>query len=441
VHSFHYRDGQLYCEEVDLARVAQEFGTPLYVYSAGTIFDHYDRLNAALVPLDHLICYAVKANSNGAILKLFADAGAGFDIVSGGELYRVVKAGGDPQKCTFAGVGKSQEEIEFALDQRVLSFNVESEAELRSIDEIARNKSVRAPIALRVNPDVDAGTHRYVSTGRSENKFGIALDRVAAVYEQAARMPNILIRGVQMHIGSQITDAAPFAEAIRKVAPLILELKERYPIEFFSVGGGIGIVYESSFASGSRDWWSEKDRVAATMTLPLTIPDYAAAILPPLRSIGLRVLLEPGRLLVGNAGVLLTRVRYLKQTEHKKFLIVDAGMNDLIRPALYQSYHEIVPVVEPANAKRESVDVVGPVCESGDFFAQDRELPEMKEGDLAALMSTGAYGFAMASNYNSRPLPAEVLVRGDRFSLIRRRQTMEDLVRGEESLATSPSPA
>jgi diaminopimelate decarboxylase len=244
-----------------------------------------------------------------------------------------------------------------------------------------------------------------------------------------------------MHIGSQITDAAPFAEAIRKVAPLILELKERYPIEFFSVGGGIGIVYESSFASGSRDWWSEKDRVAATMTLPLTIPDYAAAILPPLRSIGLRVLLEPGRLLVGNAGVLLTRVRYLKQTEHKKFLIVDAGMNDLIRPALYQSYHEIVPVVEPANAKRESVDVVGPVCESGDFFAQDRELPEMKEGDLAALMSTGAYGFAMASNYNSRPLPAEVLVRGDRFSLIRRRQTMEDLVRGEESLATSPSPA
>ena len=441
MHSFHYRDGQLYCEEIDLARVALEFGTPLYVYSAGTILDHYRRLDAALAPLDHLICYAVKANSNGAILKLLADAGAGFDIVSGGELYRVVKAGGDPQKCTFAGVGKSREEIEFALDQRVLSFNVESEAELRYIDQIARNKSVHAPIALRVNPDVDAGTHRYVSTGRSENKFGIALDRVAAVYEQAARMPNILLRGVQMHIGSQITDAAPFAEAIRKVAPLILELKKRYPIEFFSVGGGIGIVYESSFASGSRDWWSEKDRVAATMTLPLTIPDYAAAILPPLRSIGLRVLLEPGRLLVGNAGVLLTQIRYIKQAEHKKFLIVDAGMNDLIRPALYQSYHEIVPVVEPANAKRESVDVVGPVCESGDFFAQDRELPEMKEGDLAALMSAGAYGFAMASNYNSRPLPAEVLVRGDRFSLIRRRQTMEDLVRGEESLATSPSPA
>lgn len=431
MHSFHYRENRLFCEEVDLERVAQEFGTPLYVYSAGTILDHYGRLDAALGPLDHLICYAVKANSNGAILKLLAEAGAGFDIVSGGELFRVLKAGGDARKCSFAGVGKSREEIEYALEQGVLSFNVESEAELRRIDEIARNKSLRAPIALRVNPDVDAGTHRYVSTGRSENKFGIALDRVAAVYEQAARMPNILVRGIQMHIGSQITDAAPFAEAIQKVAPLILELKERYPIEFFSVGGGIGIVYESSFASGSRDWWSEKDRVEATMTLPLTIQDYAAAILAPLRAIGLRVLLEPGRLLVGNAGVLLTRVRYIKQTASKKFVIVDAGMNDLIRPALYQSYHEIVPVREPSAAQREQADVVGPVCESGDFFAQDRELPEMKEGDLAALMSAGAYGFAMASNYNSRPLPAEVLVQGDRFFLIRRRQRMEDLIRDE----------
>lgn len=431
MHSFHYRENRLYCEEVDLARLAQEFGTPLYVYSAGTILDHYRRLDAALAPLDHLICYAVKANSNGAILKLLAEAGAGFDIVSGGELFRVLKAGGDPKKCTFAGVGKSREEIEYALDEGVLSFNVESEAELRYINEIARNKSVRAPIALRVNPDVDAGTHRYVSTGRSENKFGIALDRATAVYEEAARMPNILIRGVQMHIGSQITDAAPFAEAITKVTPLIRELKERYPMEFFSVGGGIGIVYESSFASGSKDWWTERDRVEATMTLPLTIQDYAAAISPPLRSIGLRVLLEPGRLLVGNAGVLLTRVRYIKQTGPKKFVIVDAGMNDLIRPALYQSYHEIVPVREPAAGNRESVDVVGPVCESGDFFAQNRELPEMKQGDFAALMSAGAYGFAMASTYNSRPLPAEVLVQGDRFSLIRRRQTMEDLIREE----------
>ena len=431
MHSFRYHEQKLHCENVDLEQIAAEHGTPLYVYSAGTILDHYQRLNAALAPLDHLICYAVKANSNGAILKLLSESGAGFDIVSGGELYRVLKAGGDPRKCTFAGVGKSQEEIEYALEQGVLSFNVESEAELAFIDRIARSKDLRAPIALRVNPDVDAGTHRYVSTGRSENKFGVALERVAAVYAKAARMPNIHIRGVQMHIGSQITDAAPFAEAIKKVTPLLLELKERYPLEFFSVGGGIGIVYESSFASGSRDWWSEKDRVAATMTLPLTINDYAAAILAPLRAIGLRVLLEPGRLLVGNAGVLLTRVRYLKQTANKKFVIVDAGMNDLIRPALYQSYHEIVPIREPTDAQRESVDVVGPVCESGDFFAQDRELPEMKEGDLAALMSAGAYGFAMASNYNSRPFPAEVLVQGDHFRLIRRRQTMEDLVREE----------
>jgi diaminopimelate decarboxylase len=431
MHSFHYRDGELYCEDVALARAAEEFGTPLYVYSAGTILDHYRRLDAALAPLDHLICYAVKANSNGAILKLLAEAGAGFDIVSGGELFRVLKAGGSAGKCTFAGVGKSREEIEYALDEGVLSFNVESEAELERIDRIARSKEVRAPIALRVNPNVDAGTHRYVSTGRSENKFGIGLDRVAAVYEQAARLPNLFIRGVQMHIGSQITNAAPFAEAIAKVTLLIEELKQRYSLEFFSVGGGIGIVYESSFASGSRDWWTEKDRVAATMTLPLTIADYAAAIVPPLREIGLPVLLEPGRLLVGNAGVLLTRVRYLKQAAEKKFVIVDAGMNDLIRPALYQSYHEIVPIREPGDKARECVDVVGPVCESGDFFAQDRELPPANEGDLLALMSAGAYGFAMASNYNSRPLPAEVLVQGDRFSLIRRRQTNEDLARDE----------
>jgi diaminopimelate decarboxylase len=431
VHSFRYHDGSLHCEGVDLGRVAEKYGTPLYVYSAGTILDHYRRLNSALGEIDHLICYAVKANSNRAILSLLTREGAGFDIVSGGELFRVLAAGGDPKQCTFAGVGKSREEIEYALDQGVLSFNVESEAELAYIDRVARSKNVRAPIALRVNPDVDAGTHRYVSTGRSENKFGIALDRVAGVYDQAARMPHIEIRGVQMHIGSQITNAAPFVEAIAKVTPLILKLKEQFALEFFSVGGGIGIVYESSFASGSGDWWTEKDRVQATTTLPLTIHDYAAAILAPLRALGLRVLLEPGRLLVGNAGVLLTRVRYVKQTLHKKFVIVDAGMNDLIRPALYQSYHEIVPVREPSDPARELVDVVGPVCESGDFFAQDRELAKMEEGDFVALMSAGAYGFVMASNYNSRQLPAEALVSGDQFSLIRRRQTMEDLVREE----------
>jgi diaminopimelate decarboxylase len=427
VHSFHYREGDLYCEEVALSHVAEKYGTPLYVYSASTILDHYRRLDAALAPLNHLICYAVKANSNGAILKLLSEQGSGFDIVSGGELFRVLAAGGDPQRCTFAGVGKSQDEIEYALDQRVLSFNVESEAELAYIDRIARGKNLRAPIALRVNPDVDAGTHRYVSTGRSENKFGIALDRVAAVYEEAAQMPNIVIRGVQMHIGSQITDATPFAEAIAKVAPLIHELRQRHALEFFSVGGGMGIIYKRALESGSGKWWHEHDGEASAFS----VADYAAAIVPPLRELNLRILLEPGRFLVGNGGVLLTRVRYLKQTEHKKFVIVDAGMNDLIRPALYQSYHEIVPVREPSDSKREIVDVVGPVCESGDFFAQDREMPAMKEGDVAAIMSAGAYGFVMASNYNSRPLPAEVLVHGRDFSLVRKRQTLADLMQGE----------
>jgi len=431
VHSFHYLNGSLHCEAVDLSRVAEKYGTPLYVYSAGTILDHYRRLNTALAGIDHLVCYAVKANSNRAILNLLSREGAGFDIVSGGELFRVLAAGGDPQKCTFAGVGKSREEIEYALDQGVFSFNVESEAELAYLDEIARGKGVQAPIALRVNPDVDAGTHRYVSTGRDENKFGIALHQAGAVYDRAARMPNITIRGVQMHIGSQITEAAPFVEAIAKVTPLVLELKERFPLEFFSVGGGIGIVYQSTLASGGAEWWDEKERVRATTTLPLTIHDYVSAILPLLSTIGLRVLLEPGRLLVGNAGVLLTRVRYLKHSEHKKFVIVDAGMNDLIRPALYQSYHEIVPVCEARHSKREQVDVVGPVCESGDFFAQDRPMPELNQGDLVALMSAGAYGFVMASNYNSRPLPAETLVQGETVSLIRRRQTIEDLVRDE----------
>ena len=431
MHSFRYHNGRLHCEEVDLERAAEKYGTPLYVYSAGTILDHYRRLGAALREIDHLICYAVKANSNRAIIDLLAREGAGFDIVSGGELYRVLAAGADPLRCTFAGVGKTPEEIAYALDQKVFSFNVESEAELVCIDRIAGKKGVRAPIAVRINPDVETGTHRYISTGRSENKFGIALDRVEEVYAWATSLRNITIRGVQMHIGSQITEAAPFAEAIMKVMPLVLRLKEQFALEFFSIGGGIGIVYESSFASGNRDWWSEKGRVEATTILPLTISDYASAILPSLKKVGLRVLLEPGRLLVGNAGVLLTRVIYVKQSGQKKFVIVDAGMNDLIRPALYQSYHEIVPVQEAKGSTRETVDVVGPVCESGDFFAQDRRLPELKEGNLIALMSAGAYGLVMASNYNSRPLPAEVLVQGETFSLIRRRQTMEDLVREE----------
>jgi diaminopimelate decarboxylase len=428
VHFFHFRNGKLHCEDVDLARVAQEFGTPLYVYSAGTILDHYRRLDTALAPLDHLICYAAKANSNRAILKLLADAGAGFDIVSGGELFRVLAAHGDAAKCTFAGVGKSPEEIEYALERGVYSFNVESEAELGCIGKVATAKNLRAPIALRVNPDVQPHTHQYISTGSHENKFGIALEHAAAIYERAANMPNIDIVGVQMHIGSQVTEAKPFADAIKKVMPLVRELKPKRGIKFFSIGGGLGIVYESSFASGAKEWW---DSSTITSKSALSIQQYVDAILPLLRGLGLRVLLEPGRLLVGNAGVLLTGVRYIKQTGHKKFAIVDAGMNDLIRPALYHSYHEIIPVEEPGTRTTEKIDVVGPVCESGDFFAIDREMPEVREGDLLAIMSAGAYGFVMASNYNSRPLPAEVLVSGHKFSLIRERQTWQDLVRGE----------
>src|SRR5256884_57663 len=436
MHSFRYRDGHLYCEDVDLARVAEELGTPTYVYSAGTILDHYARLDTALQSLDHLICYAVKANSNRAILKLLADAGAGFDIVSGGELVRVLAAGGDPAKCTFAGVGKSREEIEYALEQGVYSFNVVSESELENIDRIAGAKNLRAPIALRVNPDIDPHTHEYISTGSHENKFGIALDRIAAVYESAAKMRNIDIVGVQMHIGSQITEAQPFASAIWKLAPIVRELKSKYAIKFFSIGGGMGIIYQRALESGSGKWWHDHGGEPSAFS----VGDYAEAIVPPLRDLGIRILVEPGRFLIGNAGVLLTRVCYLKQTGSKKFAIVDAGMNDLIRPALYQSYHEIVPCrasvsdADPSMSKSKSlekIDIVGPVCESGDFFALGREMPEVHEGDLLAIMSAGAYGSVMASNYNSRPLPAEALIRGDKATLIRKRQTWEDLVRDE----------
>jgi diaminopimelate decarboxylase len=435
VHSFRYIKGALHCENVDLAAVAAEHGTPLYVYSAQTILDHFRRLDEALKPLDHLICYAVKANSNLAVLNLLARERSGFDIVSAGELFRVTRAGGKPECCTFAGVGKSRAEIEYALRQGILSFNVESEGELELINAVAGEQHRRAPIALRVNPDIAAGGHKYISTGQSENKFGVGLDRALAVYAAAARLPHLRIRGVQMHIGSQITDAATFVQAVRKVAPLAAELKRAHGIEFFSVGGGLGIVYKSSLESGQEAWWQEEPGAAAR----LTVQDYAEAIIPTLAPLGLRILLEPGRFMVGNAGVLLTRVQYLKTTASgKKFVIVDAGMNDLIRPALYQGYHEIVPVREPAATDpRENADVVGPVCESGDFFAQERELPPLRQGELAAVMSAGAYGFTMASNYNSRLLPAEVLVSAGKAHLVRERQTLNDLVRGERLLETA----
>jgi diaminopimelate decarboxylase len=430
VHSFQYREGKLHCEDVDLAQAAEKFGTPLYIYSASTLLDHYTRMDAALEPLDHLICYAVKANSNRAILKLLADAGAGFDIVSGGELFRALKAGADPKKITFAGVGKTRTEIEYALEQGVHSFNVESEAELEFIDKIAGEKKERAPIALRVNPDVDPHTHKYISTGSHENKFGVALADAPRIYERAAKMANINIVGVQMHIGSQITEAGPFAAAISKVAPLVRDLKSKYKIEFFSIGGGMGIIYKRALESGSGKWWHDHGGEPSAFS----VRDYANAIVPPLRDLGVRVLVEPGRFLVGNAGALLTRVLYVKKSAAKTFAIVDAGMNDLIRPALYEGYHEIVPVKSGNgdSPNRHKIDIVGPVCESGDFFALEREMPELREGDLLVIMSAGAYGFVMASNYNSRPLPAEALVHGNELTLIRKRQAVEDLVRDEE---------
>jgi diaminopimelate decarboxylase len=428
MHSFRYQKGQLACEGVSLQEVATEHGTPLYVYSSGTILDHYRRLDAALGELDHTICYAVKANSNIAVLNLLANEGSGFDIVSAGELYRVIKAGGNPGRCTFAGVGKTADEIRFALEKGIYSFNVESEGELEQINAIAKSMSKRAPIAIRVNPDVEADTHKYISTGKSENKFGIGLERAMKVYAVAAKMSHLQIRGVQMHIGSQITKAKPFAEAVQKMVPMVTILKQRYGIEFFSIGGGMGIVYNPSLASGVDSWWKDASHAQ------LTIEKYATAVVPTLKALGLKILFEPGRFMVGNAGVLLTKVLYIKKTPSKTFVIVDSGMNDLIRPALYEGWHEIVPLKEPRGTKTEKVDLVGPICESGDFFAQDREIPPVKQGDTLALMSAGAYGFSMASNYNSRPLPAEIMVLGERAEVIRKRQKPADLIRGEKKV-------
>lgn len=417
----------MHCENVDLQQLAKKHGTPLYVYSAGTIRDHYQRLDSALGDLDHLICYATKANSNLAVLSLLAKMGSGFDIVSAGELYRIKKAGGDPGKCTFAGVGKTRSEIEYAINEGIYCFNAESEAEVSFINEVAGQLGKVAPVALRVNPNVDAKTHKYISTGKSENKFGIDFEVIRDAYERTSKLPNVSIRGLQMHIGSQLTSINPFIEAVEKVAPLVEEFQKAYGIEFWSIGGGIGIIYENSLASGDQSWWSRQGED----TRPLTIEQYAQNLVPKIKDLGLKIVVEPGRYMVGNAGVMITEVVYEKRGSAKVFQIVDAGMNDLIRPALYQGHHDIVPLIEPKTSETEKIDVVGPVCESGDFFAQDRELPKLSSGDFIALMSSGAYGFVMASNYNSRPFPAEILVDGDAAHVIRKRQTFDDLIAGE----------
>ena len=430
MHHFHLKGGKLHAEGVALDSLADQHGTPLYVYSRQTILDHYRRLDEALQPVDHLICYAMKANSNLAILRLLARQGSGFDLVSGGELFRAQQAGADPGLCTFAGVGKTRAEIEQALRAGIYSFNVESEAELHFIDEVAGRLKKVAPIAIRVNPNVDAKTHSKITTGTYANKFGIAFEEIPALYHRAAALRHVSLRGIQMHIGSQITDAAPFVAAVKKMAPLVRALHQRFRLEFFDIGGGLGIVYDQALASGSPAWWDKKNP-------PLTPATYAEQILPvlrPLTTSGLRLLVEPGRFMVGNAGVLVTEVLYVKKTGKKNFVIVDAAMNDLIRPAFYDSYHEIVPLRSSSSSKPGKLvptDVVGPVCESGDVFTKDRMLPPLKAGDRIAFMSAGAYGFAMASNYNTRPRAAEILVEGHKVKLARKRETLVDLVRGE----------
>jgi len=403
--------------------LVKRFGTPLYIYSQHTLTDHFQRLDQALAPLDHLICFAIKANSNAAVMRTLARLGSGFDVVSEGELRRVMGAGGDPGKCVFAGVGKTQQEIAFALSHDIYSFNVESEPELARINRVATRLKKVAPVAVRINPNVDAGTHAKITTGTYENKFGIALEQIEGVYARASKLKHLRLAGLQMHIGSQLTDDTPFVQAVKKVLPLVRQLAARHHLEFFSVGGGMGIVYQSALESGSRDWWKKAE--AKKILTPAT---YAASLLPLLAPLNLRILVEPGRFIVGNAGILVTRVEYVKRTGRKNFVIVDAAMNDLLRPSFYDSYHEIVPVTRKSsrlNGRAQSrSDVVGPICESADYFAKDRRLPKVGEGDYLALLSTGAYGFVMASNYNSRGLAAEALVHGHKAALVRERQDL-----------------
>jgi diaminopimelate decarboxylase len=420
---FRYPKNQsaLHCERVSLPSLAKKYGTPLYVYSAGQILDRYRLFSDAFAHRDHLICYSVKANSNLSILKLLADQGSGFDIVSGGELERLLEVNKKAARwVVFSGVGKTAPEIDLALAAGILIFNVESESEVALLAERARKRKVRARVALRVNPDVFAETHPYISTGLREHKFGIDIKLARQVYQEAKRSRFLDPIGISVHIGSQIQTAEPFGAALEAVASLIQELKtDGIEIKFVDAGGGLGIDYLPS---------------SSAFDPAVAIEKYAAALERSLGGLEVRLLLEPGRFLVAQAGTLLARVLYVKRNGAKTFVITDAGMNDLIRPALYQAYHEIVPVTRDAASKPAIVDIVGPVCESGDFFARDRSLPEVKEGDLVAILDAGAYGMSLSSNYNTRPRPAEVLVEGKRARLIRRRETIQDLTRQETRL-------
>lgn len=426
MHDFRYVGNKLYCEGVSLEALARKHGTPLYVYSQHTLTEHFRRLDRAMAGAEHLICFAVKSNSNQSVLRALANLGSGFDIVSGGELQRVINAGGDPQKCAFAGVGKSEGEIEFALKKGVYTFNAESEPELERINQIAGRFKKVAPVAVRVNPNIEAHTHKKITTGTYENKFGVAYEQIEALYERARKLKNLRLRGIQMHIGSQITEVTPFEQAVRKVVPLASRLKEKHGIEFLSIGGGLGIVYDPALASGPESWWKS----AAAKNI-LTPEKYAARLMPLLKPLGLRILMEPGRFISGNSGSLLTRIEYVKRTGKKNFLLVDAAMNDLIRPAFYDAYHEILPLSRK-NGTLVGSDVVGPICESGDFFCHDRPLPKVGQGEYLALLSAGAYGFVMASNYNTRPFAAEVLVNGKQAALVRERQPVDEIWAGEK---------
>lgn len=413
---FEYRNGEMFAEGVPVKRIAKEVGTPAYLYSLTTLKRHFRVFDQAFAAVPHIVCFSVKANSNIALLRAFVKEGGGFDIVSGGELFRALKAGADPKKIVFSGVGKKKEEIEFALRSGILMFNVESDHEMEALDEIAGGIGKKAAISLRINPDVDPQTHPYISTGLKKAKFGVDIKRSLGSYKKAVSLPNLEVIGVDCHIGSQLTSVAPFVDALARVreyldGALVGSLKkEGAEIRYLDLGGGLGITYNDE--------------------MPPHPEEYAKAIIQGLEGLDATLILEPGRVIVGNAGILLTEVQYIKETDEKKFVIVDGGMNDLIRPALYGSYQAIQPVVQNGGEKIVA-DVVGPICESGDFFAKDREITRPQRGDLLAVMSAGAYGFTMASNYNSHPKPPEVLVDGDNYYVVRKRESFDDLIRGE----------
>ncbi len=412
MHDFTFKNNELYCEKVKVSAVAKKVGTPFYLYSTKTLVDHFTKIKKAFKDVDPLICFAMKANDNMAVLKALSDQGAGFDLVSIGELKKGIKIKADPKKMVFASVGKTEEEITFALKKGILFFNVESIPELEEINRIAKKAKKKANVALRINPDVEAATHAYVTTGSLKNKFGIDLRNAERILKNKNNYKNIAINGLHVHIGSQIIKGDPFVKALKRIVEFLDVLrKDGIDLEYLDIGGGLGIVYKD-----------EK---------PQTADQFANNILPLLKKTGLKIILEPGRFIAGNAGIFVAKVLYLKDNGVKKFLIVDGGMNDLIRPSLYDAYHEVVPI-KKTTGKKAKMDVVGPICESGDFFAKDRSLPIMKKGELIAVMSAGAYGYVMASNYNVRGRVPEVMVKGNQFAIIKERETFKDLIRGEK---------